>query len=126
MESQLARDYEVVRVLAQIAQLLAWLCILVCSFLRHAGVRETLSAGAEGLGWVALLGSGMVGSHLAAVQSLNCTLWGQDCIDSDAEAWAYLWDHLGRGLAIDVSIAIIADMIGWLAARVRRRLTTQP
>ncbi|KUG51646.1 hypothetical protein AVL62_10115 [Serinicoccus chungangensis] len=113
-------------VLAQITQVLAWLCILAASFLRHAGVRETLKVGAEGLGWVALLGSGMVGSHLAAVQSLNCTLWGQDCIGSDAEAWAYLWDHLGRGLVIDVSVAIAAALIGWLAARVyRRRPSTQ-
>ena len=124
VETQLAPDYEVVRVLAQTAQALALLCILVASFLRHSGVRESLSAGAEGLGWVALLGSGIVGSHVAAVQSLNCTLWGQGCIESDAQAWAYLWDHLGKGVLVDVSVAIAADLISWLAASVYRRART--
>ncbi|WP_114906289.1 hypothetical protein [Ornithinimicrobium murale] len=88
MNPGLGADYELLAAVAQVVQVLAWIAILVGAFLRESGTREYLSKGAEGLGWVALIGSGIVGSQIAAQQALDCSLWGRDCIETDAQAWA--------------------------------------
>ena len=121
MNPELGADYELLAAVAQVVQVLGWIAILVGAFLRESGTREYLSKGAEGLGWVALIGSGIVGSQIAADQALNCSLWGRDCIESDAQAWAYLWEHLLLGIVIDVVLGAVAELIGWVMARVRKR-----
>jgi len=69
MNPELGADYELLAAVAQVVQVLAWIAILVGAFLRESGTREYLSKGAEGLGWVALIGSGIVGSQIAAQQA---------------------------------------------------------
>ena len=121
MNPELGADYQLLAAVAQVVQVLGWIAILVGAFLRESGTREYLSKGAEGLGWVALIGSGIVGSQIAADQALNCSLWGRDCIQSDAQACAYLWEHLLKGIVIDVVLGAVAGLIGWVMARVRKR-----
>ena len=127
MNPGLGADYELLAAVANFVQVLAWIAILVGAFLRESGTREYLCMGAEGLGWVALIGSGIVGSQIAAQQALNCTLWGRDCIETDAQAWAYLWEHLLKGIVYDAVVGGVAELVGWSAARLRKsRQTSGP
>ena len=65
MNPELGADYQLLAAVAQVVQVLAWISILVGAFLRESGTRQYLSKGAEGLGWVALIGSGIVESSLS-------------------------------------------------------------
>ena len=113
--------------LAALVQIVAWIAIVIGAFLRGTRTHGLVSAGAEGAGWVALVAASVVGSHQAAQAQVNCSVFGTDCIDSDAEALSYAWDNLLRGVVIDLLFAIVADIVGWGAGRFwRRRRRSRP
>lgn len=119
MNPELGGDYELLATVARFCQFLAWIAIVVGAFLREGEARKSVGAVAEGAGWAALVGAGIVGSQVAAAQTLNCTLWGRGCIESDAQALDYLWEHLLSGMVIDVVVGLTAKLLGWSVARLR-------
>jgi len=121
MSPQLGVEYELLAAIARFSQFLGWIAIFVGALLREGLMRKNVGVVAEGAGWVALVGAGIVGSQVAAAQALNCTLWGGDCIESDAQAWDYLWDHLLSGIVIDLVIGLTAELLGWTVAKLRSR-----
>lgn len=107
--------------IARFCQFLGWIAIFVGVLLRAGPMRKNVGAVAEGAGWLALVGAGIVGSQVAAAQTLNCTLWGGGCIESDAQAWDYLWEHLLSGTVIDLVIGLTAELLGWTVVKLRSR-----
>lgn len=118
--------YALLGSVAEVVQVLAWIGIVVGAFLRGTRAHGVLSAGAEGVGWVAWAAASLVSSQQAAHEQYSCAMYGEDCITSDTQFRSYLWRYLLRGMVVDLLLGAVTDLIGWGAGTFWRRRRAAP
>ena len=120
--SDLPSDYQFIDSLALPLAILSFLLVAVGSFLRRDGYPAHASVGrvAEGIGWVAMIGGQVVLAQLAAQNNVDCTLWHR-CDAVDDGPLSYLWLNYLRPTLIDGAILLVADLLGWAAAKLTPR-----